>query len=63
MPPELILLNWQTPDVIMTRENIFSCRIVNIWNSLSPEVVNAPSLNSFKNRLGRFWMNQYILYN
>jgi len=26
-------------------------------------VVNAPSLNSFKNRLDRFWFNQDILYN
>ena len=26
------------------------------------EVVNASSLNSFKNRLDRFWMNQDILY-
>jgi len=42
----------------------FSCRIiVNIWNSLSSEVVNTSSLNSFKNRLDRFWMNQDILYN
>ena len=34
-----------------------------MWNSLSSEVVNAPSLNSFKNRFDRFWMNQDILYN
>jgi len=34
-----------------------------LWNSLSSEVVNAPSLNSFRNRLDRFWMNQDILYN
>ena len=44
------------------RKNFFSCRNVNIWNSLSSEVVNAPSLNSFKNRLDKFWMNQDILY-
>jgi len=45
------------------RKYFFSCRIVNIWNSLPSEVVNAPSLNSFKNRLDRFWFNQDILYN
>jgi len=28
------------------RKNFFSCRIVNIWNSLSSEV-NEPSLSSF----------------
>ena len=36
---------------------------VNIWNSLPSEVINAPSLNSFKNRRDRFWMNLDILYN
>jgi len=41
---------WQTPGVLMTWEN-FSRRIVNIWNSLPSEVVNAPSLNSFKTDL------------
>ena len=40
----------------------FSCRTVNIWNSLPSEVVNAPSLNSFKNRLDIFLMNQDSLY-
>jgi len=45
------------------RKYFFSCRIVKIWNSLLSEVVNAASLNSFKNRLDRFWMNQDILYN
>ena len=36
------------------RKYFLSCRIVNIWNSLPSEVVNAPSLNSLKNRLDRF---------
>jgi len=58
---EPILLNGQTSDVIMTWENIFSCRTVNIWNSIQSEVVKAPSLNSFKNRFDRFWMNQDII--
>jgi len=40
------------------RKIFFSCRIVNIWNTLPSEVVNVSSLNSFKNRLDRFWMNQ-----
>jgi len=26
----------------------FSCRIVNMWNSLPSEVVNPPSLNSYE---------------
>jgi len=31
--------------------NMFSKRVVNIWNSLSDIVVSAPSINSFKSRL------------
>ena len=32
--------------------------MVNIWNSLSTAVVLASSLDTFKNRLDRFWGNQ-----
>ena len=35
---------------------------VNSWNSLPTDVVNAPSVNSFKNRIDRFWSNQDIMY-
>ena len=34
--------NWQ---------NCFSLRIFNPWNSLTEEIVTAPTLNTFKNRL------------
>ena len=37
-------------------------RIVNLWNSLEEQIVNAGTLNSFKNGLDRFWANQDILY-
>ena len=37
------------------RENFFSVRIVNAWNSLPDAVVTATSLNSFKTRLDRVW--------
>ena len=33
------------------RLNFFSMRVTNVWNSLPPEVVKAPSVNSFKARL------------
>jgi len=42
------------------RQNFFSYRVVNMWNSLSEEVVNAPSVNSFKNRLDRHW--RHLMY-
>ena len=37
------------------RANVFSNRVVNAWNLLPSEVVLAPSLNSFKSRLNKFW--------
>ncbi len=37
------------------RANFFGNRVANIWNSLPTVVVQAPSLNSFKNRLDKHW--------
>ncbi len=37
------------------RNKIFSQRVVNSWNALPAHVVEAESINSFKNRLDRFW--------
>ena len=42
---------------------LYVFRIANIWNSLPSKDVNAPALNSFQNRLKRFWVNQDMLYN
>ena len=39
------------------RRNCFSHRVVNTWNELPNEVVNANSLNTFKQRLNKFWQN------
>jgi len=33
------------------RQNFFSLRIVNEWNKLPQDVIEAPSMNTFKNRL------------
>ena len=41
----------------------FANRIVNNWNSLPNHVVNAGSLNIFKNSLDRLWAKQDLLYN
>ena len=35
------------------RKYTFSFRVVDLWNSLPTEIKNAPSLNSFKNRLDK----------
>ena len=38
------------------RKHTFSVRIINDSNSLSAEVVNAESLNIFKNKLDKLWV-------
>ena len=44
------------------RKHSFRNRIVSVWNSLPEEVVTAPTLNSFKNRLDRHWKSHPMLY-
>ena len=38
-------------------------RTVNRWNSLTEEVVSAPSLNSFKSRLDELWRGYSYIQN
>ena len=45
------------------RKYSFSVRVVSVWNSLPDEVVRAKTLNSFKNKLDKFWKNQELVYN
>ena len=42
------------------RQNTFSHRVINNWNSLPEEVVGADTTNGFKNALDRHWQN--IMY-
>jgi len=37
------------------RKNSFSLRVIDDWNSLPQSVVNASSVNDFKNKLDKFW--------
>ena len=39
------------------RQTFFSIRVIGRWNSLPQHVVEAPSVNCFKNRLDRLWKN------
>ena len=39
------------------RNNCFSLRITNLWNSLTEDMVTAPSLIAFENRLDKHWHN------
>ena len=40
----------------------FRNRIANIWNNLPRKVVEAPSINSFKNRLDKLWKKEDMYY-
>jgi len=44
------------------RKYSFSCRVVNVWNSLPEHVVKASNTNIFKTRLDKFWSNQDFKY-
>ena len=45
------------------RLNYFSNRCINTWNSLPDSVVNAETINSFKNRLDDHWKNLPTVFN
>mgnify|MGYP007024856988 CR=1 FL=1 len=40
------------------RQNFFSVRVVNQWNSLPNDVVTASSTNVFKNKLDKHWQDK-----
>ena len=44
------------------RKYSFKCRVTNQWNNLPNYIVNAPSLNAFKNRLDKLWEREDILF-
>ena len=44
------------------RKNSFGIRTAHIWNSLPDVVINANTVNSFKNRLDKYWKTQEVLY-
>lgn len=40
---------------LSVRQNTFSVRVVNDWNSLPEEIVTASTVNRFKTKLDKFW--------
>ena len=36
----------------------FTNRVINLWNSIPEETVNAPTLNSFKNKIDKLYTNE-----
>ena len=45
------------------RRHFFINRTVSIWNSLPDTIIEAETINIFKNRLDKFWNTQEIKYN
>ena len=45
------------------QKNFFSHQVIQPWNDLPEEVVNAPTINAFKNALDRAWASKGFLYN
>ena len=44
------------------RQHFFSERVINLWNVLPNQIVDAPNTTLFKNRLHRHWkIHQYTL--
>ena len=44
------------------RQNFFTVRVIEDWNSLPEEVIEAKNVNTFKNRLDAWWENQLYEY-
>ena len=46
-----------------TRKYSFTNRIVDLWNSLPQEVINAKDVRQFEALLDKFWEDQEVKYN
>ena len=56
----VIVLNLLSLAAIVMFGNIFSCRIVDIWNSLSDAVVKSASVASFKNNMCAVDLSRFL---
>jgi len=55
-------INCSSTIVVLMCENIFSERIIGVWNSLPPSIVSFESLSSFRNSLGNVNLGIYTKY-
>jgi len=44
------------------RKYSFSYRVIHIWNSLPNNVIESNTIDSFKNRLDRYWNNENVKF-
>ena len=47
---------------LLFRLIVFNNQVIPIWNSLPNHAVSADTINTFKNRLDKFWSDQEVLY-
>ena len=38
-----------------TRHHFFANRCINVWNSLTEDIISVPDINPFKNELDKHW--------
>jgi len=53
---------YQCKTRLQQRANSFNHRVVEVWNSLPENVVTAPSVNAFKNRIDKVWKDNKAMY-
>ena len=44
-----------------SRMNFFTMRAVNTWNRVPDEVVDSPTINTFKNRIDKHWVDRKFI--
>ena len=55
---EDIISSWKNNLKTTIRQAFFNNRVVNNWNNLHFDVVNATSINSYNNKLDKCWENR-----
>ncbi len=53
---------YQRRSKLNKRKYAFCNRVINTWNALPAEVVNAESVKSFEKKLDKFWKGQSLKY-
>ena len=66
-PLELEAMTWNWLTIYRChydlRKYSFTVRVTNAWNIFPESVVSADTIDTFKNRLDKFWKNQDMIYN
>ncbi len=44
------------------RRSFFTNRVIDLWNELPEEVVTSPKVDTFKERLDKYWLSKDWLY-